>query len=137
MGLLKAADAEYLVLEEEPTPYYGEFDEDASYDGDTEYEFAAPVIIGSEGLLDLVPWEGESLDDLVFFAGAETEVVFGDAVMVGGSYQRAQEETYEETYDDYAQPDYESYEEPSYEDEYALEPEEEVDPDAPPAALKD
>lgn len=147
MGLLKAADAEYVVLEDEEQldDLPPQLDDDSL---DTEYELSTPVIIGGDGLIELPDFvEGEELEGLVFFAAADTEVVLGDPVVVGGAYQAPIEES---SYDEYAYDTPSDYEVPvedgempvedyGFEDEYGEPetPEEEVDPDAEPAALKD
>lgn len=126
MGLLKAADVEYLKLTDEDI--YSSTDlegDDFTYtpaDAD-EVEFAGPMIIGGSGVdfdFDSLTLDTDSLGDTVFFASAETEVIFGETVMIGGDtayaldvpseydYQSAYaEETDEQAY----------YEEEAYTDE--------------------
>lgn len=138
MGLLKAADAELITQEEEQySPVWAEHDDD---DATPDYEMAAPVVIGGDGLLDLegLSLSAESLEDLVFFTSADTEVVFGEPVMVGGAYYK---EAPPQDYD-YETQDYELQDQPGEYETYDpeadfAEPLEEEDPDAEPAALKD
>jgi hypothetical protein len=90
MGLLKAADVEYLKLTDEDI--YSSTDlegDDFTYtpaDAD-EVEFAGPMIIGGSGVdfdFDSLTLDTDSLGDTVFFTSAETEVIFGETVMIGG-----------------------------------------------------
>jgi flagellar assembly protein FliH len=136
MGLLKAADAEYLLLDDE-LPNTGlalQYQEE----GPPEYEMSGPMIIGGSGLLTL-----EDLDlsqytdnDGVFFTAATTEVTLGDTITIGGARAPV-----EETYDfdnEYTEND-EYQDSPDYEED-AYNYEEEVieeDPNAEPASIKD
>ncbi|PIW16422.1 hypothetical protein COW36_11670, partial [bacterium (Candidatus Blackallbacteria) CG17_big_fil_post_rev_8_21_14_2_50_48_46] len=140
---------EYLTMEEDADSLDDSWEEgqevgDTSYfRGGKQFELAAPVVIGGEGMdfdfstLDL---QTDSLADTVFFAAAETEVIFGEPVLVGGAaaLQRAAELAYEEpqAYEEYAE---ESYEEPVYSDEdfYDETGLEEAGPQAEPTYLKD
>lgn len=143
MGLLKAADAEYLLLEEEEEGYAP-----SDYEGDEEqrpeYELAGPIIIGGDGLisLDSLPMEYESLEDVVFFAGADTEVVFGEPITIGAAtYHQEDDYDLSETQIDYGdtydQGDY-GQEQLDYEDvDYDPTQDPDYDPDAPPPILKD
>lgn len=133
MGLLKAADADYLLLDEEEG-YPQRFEGDEDYAG-TEYELSGPVIIGGDGLLtlDALPVDYDSLEGVVFFAADETEVIMGEPITVGGTA------VYEETYE--YEPEYDitdtivDYPE---QEEYAVEEiPEDYDPDAPPPILQD
>jgi len=138
MGLLKAADAELLLLDDEEEE--GLLDYEGDDDG-AEYELSGPVIIGGEGMLAVEPIDmEEDLEGVVFFVGAETEVVFGEPVLVGGkaSYMPEQEDAYDYTdtviehdfaTDDYVPEDYgaETDYDPTLDPDY--------DPDAPPPAL--
>lgn len=142
MGLLKAADAEYLLLEDEEgyisPEYYGD------EEGAAEYEMAGPVIIGGEGMvaLDFV-LDPDSLEGLVFFAGSETEIIFGEPVLVGAP--AVPEDTYTEydtnyndTFIDYSQTE-EDYDQQQYQPEEEYDPtlDPDYDPDAPPKMLQD
>lgn len=139
MGLLKAADAELLLLDDEEETL---LDDEGDDEGGAEYELSGPVIIGGDGMLAVEPIDlEEDLEGVVFFVGADTEVVFGEPVLVGGAAAYApEEETYDysdtmiehdfdtEEYvsDDYgAEADYDPTLDPDY------------DPDAPPPILKD
>jgi len=142
MGLLKAADAE-LVVQEDEALYPSEYDPDGDDEGGTpQYVMSGPMLIGGHGLIDIdsLPISTESFDDTVFFTSADTEFTFGAPITVGGtgSYRRDASQTYtleEPAYDTYT--DDESgtdYQSEDYDYDVA---EEEVDPDAEPAALKD
>ncbi|MBT9549059.1 MAG: hypothetical protein IV090_26940 [Candidatus Sericytochromatia bacterium] len=120
MGLLKAADVEYLTLEEDEE-YLLEEGEDGAYSESESYyragrqvDFAAPIIIGGEGIdfdfdsLDLLT---DNMAGVVFFTNADTEVTLGEPITVGGSASFAQtdetgydsgyqEDFYEETYEE-------------------------------------
>ena len=87
MGLLKAADAEFVVLEEDnEQDLLSVGEENISLYEKPEYEMAAPIIIGGDGLIDVQAISfSDSMDNLVFFAGADTEVTFGEPVLVGGA----------------------------------------------------
>lgn len=139
MGLLKAADAEYVALEEDNEQDLVHLEEASSLYERPEYEMAAPVIIGGDGMLEMeaVDFASESLEDLVFFASADTEVIFGEPVVVGGSgsYKPEPEFDYgtpqEESYEDFESYDETGYESDAYADEYTDEGyEEPVEEDA-------
>lgn len=141
MGLLKAADADYLLLEGEEGSVFHTSESDENLQ--PEYELASPIIIGGDGLITLedLPTEFESLEDLVFFAAEDTEIIYGEPVLVGVStseptYAYQEDDIdYTETIVDFP----EEYDETAYQtDEF--EPDmldEDYDPDAPPAALTD
>lgn len=142
MGLLKAADAEYLLLEDEEGYISPDFDGDE--EGAAEYEMAGPVIIGGEGMvaLDTLDYDVDSLEGLVFFAGNETEIVFGEPVLVG--LVAAPEDTYTEydtdynnTFIDIPQEDEYQYDEYQTEVDYDPTLDPDYDPDAPPPILQD
>lgn len=90
MGLLKAADVEYLALDQEqthPAPWIeDETGENSYFKSEQGVEMAAPVVIGGQGLdFDFSTLESDYLGDTVFFTAAETEVILGEPVVIGGS----------------------------------------------------
>ena len=146
MGLLKAADAEYLLLEDEEG--YSPLDYEGDEDAGAEYELAGPVIIGGEGMMALEPFdmEFESIEGMVFFAGADTEITFGEPVVVGGGASAGIYQPEEESYNysdtiidhDYGEQEYATdYEGYQPEEEYDPTQDPNYDPDAPPRILKD
>lgn len=124
MGLLKAADVEYILPEQEDTELDLEYLEESTIEaesdgylkGSRDFELSTPVIIGGDGLdFDFSTLEYDTLDeDTVFFAAESTEVIFAETVTIGGSRQLAPEV---DTFDEY-----ESYEEESM-DEYTMDEE--------------
>lgn len=140
MGLLKAADAELLLLDgdEEETLLDYEGDDE----GGAEYELSGPVIIGGDGMLAVEPIDlEEDLEGVVFFVGADTEVVFGEPVLVGGAATYASEEDTYDYSDTMIEHDFDTEE--YVPEDYGLEAEydptmdPDYDPDAPPPILKD
>ncbi len=136
MGLLKAADAEYLLLDDE-LPNTG-LALQSQEEGPPEYEMSGPMIIGGSGLLSLEDLDLSQYtnDEGVFFTAATTEVTFGDTITIGGARAPV-----EETYDfdtEYSEP--EDYDTPGYEEEDIQSYEEDLveeDPNAEPASIKD
>lgn len=136
MGLLKAADAEYLLLDDE-LPNTG-ITLQSQDEGPPEYEMSGPMIIGGSGLLTLEDLDLSQYTDNegVFFTAASTEVTFGETITIGGSRAPVEETydydtSYSET-EDYGTPDYEEDTEYTYEEEVV-----EEDPNAEPASIKD
>ncbi|MGE3725280.1 MAG: FliH/SctL family protein [Candidatus Sericytochromatia bacterium] len=120
MGLLKAADVEYLTLEEDEEYLLEEGEEGVYNESESYYragrqvDFAAPVIIGGEGIdfdFDSLDLLADNMAGVVFFTNADTDVTFGEPITVGGtaslthldetSYDTGyQEDLYEETYEE-------------------------------------
>ena len=137
MGLLKAADAEYLLLDDE-LPNTGLTLQNQE-EGPPEYEMSGPMIIGGSGLLTLEDLDLSQYidDDGVFFTAANTEVTLGETVTIGGA-RAPVEETYDFEETDYSETD--SYETPEYDTEETYDFEEEAveeDPNAEPTSIKD
>lgn len=136
MGLLKAADAELTLHEDEQyTPVWTDRDpEDASPD----YELTAPIIIGGDGLLQLddLPLSND-LEELVFFTHADTEVIFGEPVTVGGSSSYLKDAQQDVDYDENSSYETEEDAYASYDPDAEFIEDTEEDPNAEPAALKD
>lgn len=135
MGLLKAADAEYILQEEDDAFSASVMGRDDDEYG-TEYEMAAPIIIGDEGLLGQFDFGGE-LQDLVFFAGSDTEITFGEPVLVGAGAVQHPVEDY--SYDPYAaeEPEADPYGDNLYDPDTEYTDEVEEDPNAERPALTD
>lgn len=92
MGLVKAADVEYIVsetdLEQEdaaPDHAFGDTDDDTELTTEQNIEMLAPIIIGGDNI-DWGTYEYPTADlqHLVFFTLQDTEVTFGDPVLIGG-----------------------------------------------------
>lgn len=145
MGLLKAADAEYLLLDDElPTTA---LTAQAEADGPPEYEMSGPIIIGGSGIVELEDLDLSQYTDEegVFFTAATTEVTFGETITIGGSKPQT-EEIYDDygvqddaTQTDYGTEDYIDYD-PQNTDDYDLQDtvtEEDDDPNKEPAAISD
>jgi flagellar assembly protein FliH len=107
MGLLKAADVEYLTLEEDEEYLSEDWEDSPDEEGQSYFragrqiDLASPIIIGGDGIdfdfgsLDL---QTESLADTVFFTSADTEVTFGETITVGGSsFLHKEEDTHFES----------------------------------------
>lgn len=135
MGLLKAADAEYILQEEDDAFSASVMGRDDDEYG-TEYEMAAPIIIGNEGLMGQFDF-GAELQDLVFFAGSDTEITFGEPVLVGAGAVHHQVEDY--GYDPYAaeEPEADPYGDNLYDPHTEYTDEVEEDPNAERPALTD
>lgn len=144
MGLLKAADAEFLLLDDEDGNSYLDYEGDE--EGGAEYELASPVIIGGEGMMviEAIDMDIDSMEGMVFFVGADTEVTFGEPVIVGGAAAATyapEEDSYDyrDTIidDEFGQQEYlpeEGYGEIEETYDPTLDPD--YDPDAPPPILK-
>lgn len=137
MGLLKAADAELLHLEDDDEEQ-ALLDYEGDEDSGAEYELSGPVIIGGDGMVAVEPLDLEDdLEGVVFFVGAETEVVFGEPIVVGVPQTSGEEDLYGDTIieTDYDYNDYVPAEEEPV--DYTEELPEDYDPDAPPTVLTD